>query len=204
MSTTNQRILTINGGSSSIKFALFEAGAPLRRVLEGSIERIGMPEATMRVKGSSEADSFSRPLAAPDHTVAVGALMDWIEKSLGRVALAAVGHRVVHGGPKYREPRLHHPGNGRGTAATQPFDPEHLPEEILLTEAFHRRFPDLPQIACFDTAFHHDLPRVAQLLPIPRRYEVRGVRRYGFHGLSCAYLMGELARVAGEEPRKAA
>ena len=78
-----------------------------------------------------------------------------------------------------------------------PFDPEHLPEEILLTEAFHRRFPDLPQIACFDTAFHHDLPRVAQLLPIPRRYDARGVRRYGFHGLSCAYLMEELSRVAG-------
>jgi acetate kinase len=78
-----------------------------------------------------------------------------------------------------------------------PFDPEHLPEEILLTEAFHRRFPDLPQIACFDTAFHHDMPRVARLLPIPRRYFARGVQRYGFHGLSCAYLMEELARVAG-------
>jgi acetate kinase len=83
-----------------------------------------------------------------------------------------------------------------------PFDPEHLPEEILLTEAFHRRFPKLPQLACFDTAFHHDLPRVAQLLPIPRRYDQRGVRRYGFHGLSCTYLMEELARVAG--PKAAA
>ena len=80
-----------------------------------------------------------------------------------------------------------------------PFDPEHLPEEILLTEAFQRRFPDLPQVACFDTAFHHDLPRVARLLPIPRRYEAQGVRRYGFHGLSYAFLMGELARLAGTE-----
>ncbi len=80
-----------------------------------------------------------------------------------------------------------------------PFDPDHLPEEILLTEAFHRRFPDLPQVACFDTAFHHDLPRVAQLLPIPRRYEAQGVRRYGFHGLSYAFLMEELARLAGPE-----
>ena len=80
-----------------------------------------------------------------------------------------------------------------------PFDPEHLPEEILLTEEFHRRFPDMPQVACFDTAFHHDLPRVAQLLPIPRRYEAQGVRRYGFHGLSYAFLMGELARLAGTE-----
>ena len=81
----------------------------------------------------------------------------------------------------------------------KPFDPEHLPEEIQLTEAFHRRFPDLPQVACFDTAFHHDLPRVAQLLPIPRRYEAQGVRRYGFHGLSYAFLMEELARLAGME-----
>jgi acetate kinase len=80
-----------------------------------------------------------------------------------------------------------------------PFDPEHLPEEILLTEAFQRRFPDLPQVACFDTAFHHDLPRVAQLLPIPRRYEAQGVRRYGFHGLSYEFLIGELARLAGTE-----
>jgi acetate kinase len=74
-----------------------------------------------------------------------------------------------------------------------------LPEEILLTEAFHRRFPDLVQVACFDTAFHHDLPRVAQLLPIPRHYEAQGVRRYGFHGLSYAFLMEELARVAGPQ-----
>lgn len=78
-----------------------------------------------------------------------------------------------------------------------PFDPEHLPGEILLTEAFQRRFADLPQVASFDTAFHHDLPRVARLLPIPRRYEAQGVRRYGFHGLSYAFLMRELARLSG-------
>ena len=80
-----------------------------------------------------------------------------------------------------------------------PFDPEHMPEEILLIEAFQRRFPALPQVACFDTAFHHDLPRVARLLPIPRRYEAQGVRRYGFHGLSYAFLMGELARLTCAE-----
>ena len=79
------------------------------------------------------------------------------------------------------------------------FDPEHMPEEILLIEAFQQRYPLLPQLACFDTAFHHDLPRVARLLPIPRRYEAQGVRRYGFHGLSYAFLMGELDRLAGSE-----
>jgi len=106
---------------------------------------------------------------------------------------------VVHGGPKYSEPALITKEMVEELRQLKPFDPEHLPEEIQLTEAFHRRFPDLPQVACFDTAFHHDLPRVAQLLPIPRRYEAQGVRRYGFHGLSYAFLMEELARLAGAE-----
>jgi acetate kinase len=192
-------ILTINGGSSSIKFALFEAGDSLRRILEGAIERIGLPGATLRVKGLNQADNFSRPVTAPDHTVAVGALMDWIEGRSGRETLTAVGHRVVHGGPKYSEPQRITAEMVEELRQLSPFDPDHLPEEILLTEAFHRRFPDLPQVACFDTAFHHELPRVARLLAIPRRYEAQGVRRYGFHGLSYSFLMGELARLAGSE-----
>jgi acetate kinase len=193
------RVLTINGGSSSIKFALFDAGDSLQRILEGSIERIGLPEATFEVKGLNKADSFSRVVTAPDHTAAVGVLMDWIEDRIRRGELTAVGHRVVHGGPKYSQPQRITPEMVEELHQLSPFDPEHLPEEILLTEAFHRRFPDLVQIACFDTAFHHDLPRVAQVLPIPRRYEAQGVRRYGFHGLSYAFLMEELARVAGPQ-----
>jgi acetate kinase len=196
---TNPRILTINGGSSSIKFALFEAVDSLQRILDGGIERIGLPEATFRVKGSDQADNFSRSINAPDHTVAVGALMDWIEGRSGRDALTAVGHRVVHGGPKYYKPQRITAEMVTELKQLSPFDPDHMPEEILLTEAFHRRFPDLPQVACFDTAFHHDLPRVAQMLPIPRRYEAQGVRRYGFHGLSYEFLMEELARLAGPE-----
>jgi acetate kinase len=196
---TNPRILTINGGSSSIKFALFEAGDTLRRILDGGIERIGLPEATFRVKGSDQADNFSRSVKAPDHTMAVGLLMDWIEQRSGRDALAAVGHRVVHGGPKYYKPQRITAEMVTELKTFSPFDPDHMPEEILLTEAFHRRFPDLPQVACFDTAFHHDLPRVAQMLPIPRRYEAQGVRRYGFHGLSYQFLMEELARLARPE-----
>jgi acetate kinase len=199
MKPNDARILTINGGSSSIKFALFKAGGLLRRVLEGKIERIGLPEATLRVKGVSQADNFSRPLAAPDHTTAVESLMDWIGERLGQVALTAVGHRVVHGGPNYSNPQLITKEMIQDLRQLTPFDPEHLPEEILLTEAFHRRFPELPQVACFDTAFHHNLPRVTRLLPIPRRYEAQGVRRYGFHGLSYAFLMRELARLAGTE-----
>jgi acetate kinase len=201
MKPADPRILTVNGGSSSIKFALFEAGDSLRRVLEGRIERIGLPEASLWVKGLNQADNFSRRVTAPDHTAAVEVLMDWIEERGGRDrdALTAVGHRVVHGGPKYSEPQRITAEMVEELHRLSPFDPEHLPEEIQLTEAFHRRFPDLPQVACFDTAFHHDLPRVARLLPIPRRFEAQGVRRYGFHGLSYAFLMEELARLAGLE-----
>ena len=199
MKPVSPRILTINGGSSSIKFAVFEAGDPLRRILEGGIERIGLPEAMFVVKGLNQTDNFSRLVTAPDHTVAVGILMDWIEERIRRGELTAVGHRVVHGGPKYSKPQQITAEMVDELRQLSPFDPEHMPEEILLTEAFHRRFPDLPQVACFDTDFHHDLPRVARLLPIPRRYEAQGVRRYGFHGLSYAFLMRELARLDGME-----
>lgn len=193
----NSRILTVNGGSSSIKFALFESSDSLRRILDGRIERIGQPEAIFVVKGLSQADSFSRLVKAPNHIEAVGLLMDWIEERIQSGELVAVGHRVVHGGPQYFEPQRITPKMVEELHQLQPFDPEHLPEEILLTEAFHRRFPNLPQVACFDTAFHHGLPRVAQLLSIPRHYEAQGVRRYGFHGLSYAFLMEELENLAG-------
>ena len=179
------RILTINAGSSSIKFALFEVGDSLRRILEGGIYRIGLPESTWRVKGLNPADNFSRMVTAPDHTTAVGALMDWIEGRSGQDKLTAVGHRVVHGGPKYSKPQQINAEMVEELRRLSPFDPEHLPEDILLTEAFHRRFPDLPQVACFDTVFHHDLPRVARLLPIPRRYEAQGVRAAEAVALFC-------------------
>ena len=196
---TNACVLTINGGSSSIKFALFDADHTLQRILAGRLERIGLPESTFEVKGLNKADNFTRSVTAPNHTAAVGVLMDWIEERFQRGELTAVGHRVVHGGPKYSEPQRITTEMVEELHQLRPFDPEHLPEEILLTEAFHRRFPGLVQVACFDTAFHHNLPRVAQLLPIPRRFEAQGVRRYGFHGLSYAFLLEELRRVAGSQ-----
>jgi acetate kinase len=196
---TRQVILTINGGSSSIKFALFDARASLRRILSGGIERIGLPEPTMQVKDLDGGNSFSKAVSAPDHRAAAATLMDWIQEHIGHEGLAAVGHRVVHGGPKYSEPQRITGEMVEELDQLTVFDPEHLPEEILLTQEFHRRFPDLPQVACFDTAFHRNLPRVAKLLPIPRRYEAQGVWRYGFHGLSYAFLLEELARLAGPE-----
>jgi acetate kinase len=193
------RILTINGGSSSIKFGLFEADNAPRRILAGRIEGISLPQGRFTIKVQNRADNFSRPMTAPDHTAAVNVLIDWIQEKIQRDGLAAVGHRVVHGGRKYWEPQRITREMIAALRELSAFDPEHLPEEILLTEAFHRRFPQLPQIACFDTAFHHDMPRMAQLLSIPRRYQMKGVRRYGFHGISCAYIIEELVRVAGAQ-----
>ncbi|MGB9093556.1 MAG: acetate/propionate family kinase [Gallionella sp.] len=199
MKFAGPRIVTINGGSSSIKFALFECGSTLKKILEGEIGRIGLQQSVLRMNGRDPADNFSRPVTAPDHQTATAMLIDIIEARSGHHALAAVGHRVVHGGPNYSQPMQITPEMIEDLRRLSSFDPEHMPEEILLIDAFHRRFPAVPQVACFDTAFHHDLPRVAQILPIPRHYETQGLRRYGFHGLSYAYLMEELAREAGAE-----
>ena len=199
MKPPTSRILTLNAGSASIKFALFEAGVSLRREVEGVLDRIGFPQATLTVKGGKPGSNGTQTVSAPDHTAAVGLLMEWVQENVGPENLIAVAHRVVHGGPTYSQPERVTAGMIAALHRLRPFAPEHLPAEILLIEAIQRRFPDLPQVACFDTAFHHDLPRVARLLPIPRRFEAQGVRRYGFHGLSYAFLMGELERLAGDE-----
>ena len=190
---SRSRILTVNGGSSSIKFALFDDDAKLRRVLSGAVDRIGSADSVLRVQGAGSEESFVRPVAAPDHRGAVEVLMSWIAERGGRDGLAAVGHRIVHGGDKFWRPQRITTGMLEELRHMSPFDPEHLPEEILLAEGFHAKFPDLPQVACFDTAFHHEMPRVARQLPIPRRYEAAGVRRYGFHGLSYESILDQLA-----------
>jgi acetate kinase len=190
-------LLTINGGSSSIKFALFDSVGAMHRVLSGSIDRIGRGDAKLEVKGNIAEDNLSRSVDAADYAGAAKVLTDWLSERVGDAALAGIGHRVVHGGPKYWQPQRISAqllGDLRDLSA---YDPEHLPEEILLAETMQQRFPHVPQIACFDTEFHHDMPRIAQLLAIPRRFESLGVRRYGFHGLSYAYLMLELERLAG-------
>ena len=133
-------------------------------------------------------------LAASDHKSAAKFLIDWLEEQTDFASVKAVGHRVVHG-MQHTAPELVTPELIEELHRITPFDPEHLPGEIELIEAFRQRHPQLPQVACFDTAFHRDMPRVAKLLPIPRRYEAKGVQRYGFHGLSYAYLMEELARL---------
>jgi acetate kinase len=203
MKLPSSSVLTINGGSSSIKFALFAADEPLVRKLRGRIEGVGLPKGSFSVNGVHEADNFSQQVVAPDYSTAVQLLMDWIQRRGEGDHLTAVGHRVVHGGSKYWEPQRISAEMLSRLRELIWFDPEHLPEEILLIETFHRRFPDLTQIACFDTAFHHEMPRVARQLPVPRRFEAKGVRRYGFHGLSYAYLLQELERLAGTKAAQA-
>jgi acetate kinase len=187
-------VLTINGGSSSIRFAVYEAGETPGRRLDGKIDRIGLSGTSMTVNDRVGAPQPSRRLAAPDHRAATGFLLDWLEAQPVFASIKAVGHRVVHG-MKHSEPARVTPKLLAELRRMKPYDPEHLPREIGLIEAVLRRHPKLPQVACFDTAFHRTMPRVARLLPIPRRYGAKGVERYGFHGLSYAYLMEELGRL---------
>ena len=192
-------VLTINGGSSSIKFALFDQVEPPKRSLTGAVERIGLADTVINAKGTIGPLARHEPFPAADLAQAGERLIDWLGKHADLGALAGVGHRVVHGGPRYTQAERITPALIDALKRVSPLDPDHLPGEIALIHAFLHRLPGAPQAACFDTAFHRDMPRVAQLMPVPRRYEAAGVRRYGFHGLSYAYLVRELARVAGPE-----
>jgi acetate kinase len=187
-------VLTINGGSSSIKFAFFQADETLKRGLVGKVDRIGLSGTNLTFHDPDRKEQGSRKLAAPDHKSAAHFLIDWLEEQNGLQSLLAVGHRVVHG-MQHTAPELVTQALLEELHRLRPYDPDHLPREIELIEAFRQRHPQLPQVACFDTAFHQTMPRVAKLLPIPRRFDAKGVQRYGFHGLSYAYLMEELARL---------
>jgi acetate kinase len=136
---------------------------------------------------------------APDLVAAVSLLIERLGRIVGLTNIAIVGHRVVHGGNLFYRPEFITPEILEELRKLVPYDPDHLPGEIGAIEAFRRFDPELPQVACFDTAFHHDLPRVAQIVAIPRRYERAGIRRFGFHGLSYSYLVEELARIGGPE-----
>jgi acetate kinase len=187
-------ILTINGGSSSIKFALYQGGEPLQRRLHGTVDRIGLTGTDLTFYDAGTNQRHSRGFDASDHKSAASSLVNWLQAQPGFESVRAVGHRVVHG-MQHTAPELVTPVLMEELNRMSPYDPEHLPAAIELIEAFGRHHPKLPQVACFDTAFHRTMPLVAKLLPIPRRYFAKGVQRYGFHGLSYAYLMEELARL---------
>ena len=192
--TAKPSILAINGGSSSIKFAFYQTGKPLKRTLYGKVDRIGLSGTNLTFHDPDEKMPASRRLTAADHKSAASFLIDWFEAQNAFASVKAVGHRVVHG-MTHSEPEQITAELIDELHRITPYDPDHMPREIELIRAFRECYPNLPQVACFDTAFHRTMPRVAKLLPIPRRYEARGVQRYGFHGLSYSYLMEELARI---------
>lgn len=188
-------VLAINGGSSSIKFALFELADEPRRLVSGGVDRIGLEGGTLKAKDSRTSDAVTAPFTAANHAQAVEQLIDWLGARIDVNSLSAVGHRIVHGGPNLVEPCWINDAVLDELRRLSPFDPEHLPGEIELVKAFERAVPQTPQAACFDTAFHRDLPAVSRLLAIPRKYADKGIRRYGFHGLSYAYLMEALGQL---------
>ncbi len=191
-------LLIINGGSSSIRFALYEHAEPLRRLLGGKVDRVGLSGTNLTFTDTTGKQQASLSIDTTDQRSTVMFLLGWLEAQPAFASVQAVGHRVVHG-MTHTEPELVTPELLDELHRIISFAPEHLPLEIKMIEILRQRYPALPQIACFDTAFHSSMPRVARLLPLPRRYDAKGIQRYGFHGLSCAYLIEEFARVAGTQ-----
>ncbi len=194
-------ILSINGGSSSIKFALFKVENSLKNLFSGEIENIGTKAAILNFIHAANQKKNNLKIEASDHEQAANHLIDWLEKQVDFSSISAIGHRIVHG-MKHTQPELVTDDLLKELKKISAFDPDHLPEEIKLINVFKSRYPALKQIACFDTSFHTSMPVVAKLLSIPRRYFEMGIQRYGFHGLSYAYLMEVLSRLDGEEVAK--
>ncbi len=192
-------VLTINAGSSSIKMSLFEteASVPSRLVLSGAIEGIGsVPHLSAHDPGGRQL--AERRWSDPNQSFStlMGYLVMWVENHLSTDQLVAVGHRVVHGGPDHARPERVTPALLDALDRLTPLAPLHEPHNIAPMRALAATRPDLPQVACFDTAFHHTMPAIATRFALPRQYEAEGIRRYGFHGLSYEYIAERLRILA--------
>ena len=200
-------ILTLNAGSSSLKFAAFalvEGGEP-SALASGEIEGIGAT-AQGRVttaSGEKSALRFEGSGLGVDHAAAMGAILEWLKDAGYDSSVAAVGHRIVHGGADYSEPVLIDEATLAKLRALIPLAPLHQPHNIAGVEAAMRSFPSTPQVACFDTAFHRAHPFIHDTYALPRSYYDEGVRRYGFHGLSYEFIMRKLRTIAPDVARKA-
>ena len=202
----NDAILVLNAGSSSLKFALFETdrtgGADPALRLRGQIEGIGRAvrfDLEAGVAASAPAPSPETVAGVADHDEALAVLLDWLDGAVAGMQVVAAGHRVVHGGPQRRDHALVTPALIEELAGYAALAPHHQPHNVAAIRAVAERRPNLPQAACFDTAFHADQPAVASCLPLPRLYREKGLRRYGFHGLSYEYVTAALPAV-GEMP----
>jgi acetate kinase len=193
-------VLALNVGSSSIRFSVYRPGPAPTRQWHGKVDRVGTRGTTFtfhdRLQDQREQ---SRGIGDLDHRAAGEFLIDWLERRIGFAAISAVGHRLVTGGANYREPQRVTPQLLDALRGISAYAPEHLPFEIALIDLIGARAPVRPQVVCFDTTFHRDMPRVARIVPIPRRFTTTGVERYGFHGLSYSFLMEELTRLVGAQ-----
>jgi len=191
-------ILAINGGSSSIRFALYAmdnvSQSSICLLLRGTINRMGLNGTKFIVNDPVGEIQYEQNIHKVDYEAVVDILLDWFEAQPWFKTVQAAGHRIVHG-MEYKVPQPVTPALLETLYQMIPFDPVHMPCEIYLIHSIQKRHPALLQMVCFDTAFHSEMPRVAKLLPIPRCYEAKGVKRYGFHGLSYSYLMEELIRL---------
>lgn len=197
-----QHILTINGGSSSIKFALFEKNDAFAVVFRGAIENIGQPNGVFWVTSAGGTDDFKKNIESPDIASSVQVFCEWIRSHVHGETIVSIGYRVIHGGMKYSTPTAITDEHIEYLRSITQLDPDHMPQLIQLIESFRTRFPTVAHIACFDTAFHHDMPTVARLLPIPRKFEALGVRRYGFHGLSYTSVLEQIQQSVGADAAK--
>jgi acetate kinase len=197
-------ILVINAGSSSCKFSVYETAADrsLSAGAHGQVEGIGENAdraARVEVVDGQGRKLIDRAVAAADHAGAIAAIHDWFSENIGSEAgFAGVGHRVVHGGTVYAQPVFVDAAVLAGLYELVPLAPLHQPHNIAAIRAVSAIAPELPQVACFDTAFHRAEPPLAQEFALPRALTAKGVRRYGFHGLSYEYIVSVLPRVAPE------
>jgi len=188
----NVSILTINAGSSSIKFACYEIQDHPARQLSGKIEHIGLHDTQLVVQNHNN-DRIEQPIQATDFHTATTSLIEWLAKQEWFPKMKAIGHRIVHG-MKNTEPTIIGDCLLKELSAISIYDPDHLPAEIEIIQLLKQKYPGLLQIACFDTSFHTTIPVVAKTFAIPKRYYDEGIQRFGFHGISYTYLMDELRK----------
>jgi acetate kinase len=199
-------ILTLNAGSSSLKFAAFRLanGGEPSLLASGQIEGIGATAkgSVKTASGETAELSFDRSHARVDHAAAMGAILGWLKKAGYDSSVAAVGHRIVHGGPDFAEPVRIDDATLAKLKALIPLAPLHQPHNVAGVEAAMKAFPSTPQVACFDTAFHRNHPSVNDTYALPRSYYDEGIRRYGFHGLSYEFITRKLRKIAPQVARE--
>jgi acetate kinase len=187
-----KRLLTINVGSSSLKAVLYRLGPAQAVEIRATAERIGISRSCLRIADAQGNVLVDRSDALPDHAIALEMLFAWLRTQRLDEGLRAIGQRVVQGGSRYSAPTLITDTVLAELRSLVSLDTEHLPQAIRVIERIQDAFPTIPQVACFDTAFHRQMPRIAQMYPLPRGLWDAGVARYGFHGLSCEYILQEL------------